>query len=75
MHTLSCTNPLAVYNVYIALYTVSGCIQTLSDDLARQTGLKTGDCVMALVGGGGYARELWSVACSCLTEYLVRVHA
>jgi tumor protein p53-inducible protein 3 len=34
---------------------VSGTVEEVSDTVAGQTGLKKGDSVMALVGGGGYA--------------------
>ena len=34
---------------------VSGVVEEVSDVLMRQIGIKRGDSVMALVGGGGYA--------------------
>lgn len=39
---------------------VSGSVEELSDVVARQTGLQRGDSVMALVGGGGYAGQLYT---------------
>ena len=36
---------------------VSGSVEEVSSEVAGQTGLKRGDSVMALVGGGGYAGQ------------------
>jgi tumor protein p53-inducible protein 3 len=37
------------------MHSVAGVVEEISDAVAGQTGLKKGDPVMALVGGGGYA--------------------
>ena len=43
-------------HIYI-IHPVSGVVEELDDAVASQTGLKRGDSVMALVGGGGYAGQ------------------
>ena len=40
---------------YVCVYAVSGVVEEVDDVLASQSGIKRGDSVMALVGGGGYA--------------------
>ena len=45
---------------------VSGTVAELSPLAGSQSGLKKGDRVMALVGGGGYAGELASCTRPCL---------
>ena len=39
------------------MHSVAGVVEEISDAVAGQTGLKKGDPVMALVGGGGYAGQ------------------
>ena len=39
-------------------HVVSGVVEEVSETVASQAGVKKGDSVMALVGGGGYAGQL-----------------
>ena len=48
-------DPTPYCDLSFSLYAVSGVVEEISDAVASQTGLKKGDSVMALVGGGGYA--------------------
>lgn len=44
-------------------------MEEVSDVLTRQTGIKRGDSVMALVGGGGYAGEVDIIVGLCTSDY------
>lgn len=47
------------------VFSVSGSVHDIGDKAAAASGLKVGDSVCALVGGGGYAGETIGIHSMC----------
>lgn len=46
---------MCVILCFVSSWSVAGIVEELSDSAQASSGLKIGDRVMALIGGGGYA--------------------